>query len=82
MKQLALNGLLHTGVKRVDGLTLEEAIERYSPEGTAYTPKPMACGTALRAEDAIFDGLAERCISVARHRIAQRDAYAISTMHM
>ncbi|WP_289758697.1 dihydroxy-acid dehydratase [Muribaculum intestinale] len=39
MKQLALNGLLHTGVKRIDGLTLEEAIERYSPEGAAYTPE-------------------------------------------
>jgi dihydroxy-acid dehydratase len=36
MKQLANHGLLHTEVKRVDGLTLAEALEKYALEGNEY----------------------------------------------
>ena len=37
MKQLADMGLVDTAVKRVDGLTLGEAIERFAPEGSKYS---------------------------------------------
>ncbi len=37
MKQLADKGLLDTTVKRVDGLTLAEAIDRYAPESAAFS---------------------------------------------
>lgn len=36
MKQLSDKGLLNCDVKRVDGLTLGEAIEKYSPDGKAF----------------------------------------------
>ena len=36
MYQLAAAGVLNTDVKRVDGLTLGEAIDRYAIEGTAF----------------------------------------------
>jgi len=39
MHQLAAKGLLDTSVKRVDGLTLGEAIERYAIEGKEFSEK-------------------------------------------
>lgn len=39
MKQLADKGLLDTGVKRADGLTLAEAISRYAIGGENYSEK-------------------------------------------
>lgn len=38
MKQLADHGLIDTRVRRVDGLTLAEAIDRNAPESPGYTP--------------------------------------------
>lgn len=37
MAQLAARGLVDTSVKRVDGLTLGQAIEQYTPESKLYT---------------------------------------------
>ncbi|MCM1504903.1 MAG: dihydroxy-acid dehydratase [Muribaculum sp.] len=39
MRQLADRGLLDTSVKRVDGLTLAEAIDLYAIEGTRFSDK-------------------------------------------
>lgn len=42
MKQLADRGIIDTSVRRVDGLTLGQAIDRYSPEGSQFTDEARA----------------------------------------
>ena len=66
MKQLAAAGLIDTSVRRVDGLTLGEAIERYAIGGTDYGNEADAlwhCSPAGRrttqawSQDATYDTL-------------------------
>lgn len=66
MKQLADKGLVDTSVKRVDGLTLGQAIERFAPEGSEFCEEASALwhsapggGRNLRlgSQSAVYDTL-------------------------
>ena len=66
MKQLADKGLVDTSVKRVDGLTLGQAIERFAPEGSEFCEEASALwhsapggGRNLRlgSQSAVYDSL-------------------------
>lgn len=66
MKQLADKGLVDTSVKRVDGLTLGQAIERFAPEGSEFCEEAAALwhsapggGRNLRlgSQSAVYDSL-------------------------
>lgn len=66
MKQLADKGLVDTSVKRVDGLTLGQAIERFAPEGSEFCEEAEALwhsapggGRNLRlgSQSAVYDSL-------------------------
>ena len=66
MECLAQEGLINTQVKRADGLTLQEAIQKYSITGTTISPEAQNLYTAapanrfnlvLGSQDSRFDSL-------------------------
>ena len=66
MKQLADNGLLDTSVKRVDGLTLQEEIDKYAIGGKYFSDEANSLWlsapggektTEMGCQNAIFDSL-------------------------
>ena len=92
MKQLADGGLIDTSVTRVDGLTLREAINRFAPEGKAFSLKadelwksaPAGRRTTLLGEQMSYYGAldtdrSEGCIRDIAHAYSPDGGLAVLT---
>lgn len=90
MKQLADAGLIDTSVKRVDGLTLEQAIAQYAVGGSNYTAeaddlwhsapgekKNLVLGSQSSAYDELDTDRANGCIRDVEHAYVKDGGLAV-----
>ncbi len=83
MSMLADAGLIDTSVRRADGLTLRQAIDRYAINGKDYTPEADTLWhSARQAGHATSRWLHRTIPTTPSTQTAQQAAYAIWPTHM